>query len=135
MLMLHFAARLRQKPSADPEARPGLGLVLPFAVMTAAALVLPWMIFPSAVKLWPALWPMLLGGLGFLVLRRWGGVLPQVPEGDVLIFAERGAARIGPPLAGRASRIEATLRAWPSAGLALLGIAVMLGLAMAMAKP
>lgn len=135
MLMLHFATRLREGLAENAEARAGLGLVLPFAVMVAAALFLPWMLYPSAVKLWPALWPVLLGGLGFLALRRWGGMLPQPPEGDVLVFAERGAARIGPPLAERASRIETTLRAWPSAGLALLGIAVTLGLAMAMATP
>ncbi|MBX9752740.1 MAG: hypothetical protein K5Q68_24335 [Roseococcus sp.] len=132
MLMLHFAARLRAGPAEAAESRATPGLILPFAVMVAAALVLPWMLYPASVKLWPALWPVLLGGLFFLALRRWGARLPSPPEGDLLIFAERGAARIAPPLAERASRIEATLRAWPSAGLALLGIAVALGLAMAM---
>jgi formate hydrogenlyase subunit 3/multisubunit Na+/H+ antiporter MnhD subunit len=135
MLMLHFAARLRAGLADSAEARAGLGLVLPFAVMVAAALVLPWLLYPGAVKLWPALWPVLLGALLFLALRRWGTRLPQPPEGDLLVFAERGAARIAPPLAERASAIEATLRAWPSAGLALLGIGVTLGLAMAWAVP
>jgi hypothetical protein len=135
MLMLHFAARLRAGLAGSPDSRAGLGLILPFAVMVAAALILPWMLYPGAVKLWPALWPVLLGALFFLAQRRWSARLPQPPEGDLLVFAERGAARIAPPLAERASAIEATLRAWPSAGLALLGIGVTLGLAMAWAAP
>ena len=130
LLMLHFAARLRANLNEAPEARAGLVLVLPFAVMLAAALALPWMLYPAPVKLWPGLWPVLLGGLLFLGLRRWGSRLPTPPEGDLLVFAERGAARIAPPLAARASRVEAALRAWPSAGLSLLGIALLLGLAM-----
>lgn len=135
MLMLHFATRLRAGMAKAPDARATLGLILPFAIMVAAGLTLPWMLYPAPVKLRPALWPVLLGALCFLALRRWGGLLPQPPEGDLLIFAERGAARFAPPLAERAGRIEATLRAWPSAGLALLGIAVALGFAMAMAAP
>ena len=135
LLMLHFAARLRAGMAAAPDARAGLGLILPFAVMLAAALILPWMLYPAAVKFWPALWPVLLGLVLFLALRRWGGLLPRPPEGDVLVFAEAAASRIAPPLAERASRIEAVLRAWPSAGLALLGIAVTLGLVMLAAAP
>jgi formate hydrogenlyase subunit 3/multisubunit Na+/H+ antiporter MnhD subunit len=133
MLMLHFAARLRAGLAEAPGARAPLGLIAPFAVMTAAALLLPWWLYPAPVKFWPALWPVLLGALGFLALRASGGRLPRWPEGDVLVFAERTAKRLAPPLAERAGRIEATLRAWPSAGLALLGLAVVLGLAMALA--
>ncbi len=133
MLMLHFAARLRGGFAEAPEARALPRLVLPFAAITAAALLLPWLLYPAPVKFWPALWPVLLGGLGFIALRAWGARLPRLPEGDLLIFAERAATRHAPPLAVRAARIEAALRAWPSAGLALLGLAVLLGLAMAVA--
>ncbi|UPY38268.1 proton-conducting transporter membrane subunit [Sediminicoccus sp. KRV36] len=137
MLMLHFAGRLRLGMASAPEARAAAGLILPWAVMTAAALTLPWVLAPAGMsdKFWPALWPVLLGiGLA-LALRRWGSLLPRPPEGDLLVFAERGASRLAPPLTERASRIEAVLRAWPSAGLALLGIAVLLGLVMAGAAP
>ncbi len=133
MLMLHFAAQLRTGLAEAAEARPPSGLAWPFAGMVLAALALPWMLYPASVTFWPALWPVLLGALGFSALRRWGRRLPRLPEGDVLVFAERGVARIAPPLAERASRIEAVLRGWPGAGLALLGIAVTLGLAMALA--
>ena len=133
--MLHFTARLRASLATEARARAGHGLVLPFALMTVAALVLPWMLAPAGVeiKFWPALWPVLLGGALFLALHRWGGLLPHPPEGNLLVFAERGAARLAMPLAERASRIEAALRAWPSAGLALLGIALLLILVMAAA--
>lgn len=135
MLMLHFATRLRAGLAADAGARAAPGLVAPFALMVAAALILPWMLAPAAVaiKLWPALWPVLLGLVLALALHRWGARLPHPPEGDVLVFAERAAARLAPPLAERASQVEATLRAWPSAGLALLGIGLALMLAMAVA--
>lgn len=133
MLMLHFAARLRAGFAETHEARAGFGLILPFAVMTAAALLLPWWLYPAPVKLWPALWPVLLGALGFLALRAFAARLPRPPEGDLLVFAERAATRIAPPLAARAARIESRLRAWPSAGLALLGLLLALTLAMALA--
>lgn len=133
MLMLHFAARLRGGSAPAPEASAPLGLILPFAGMTAAALLLPWWLYPAPVKFWPALWPVLLGALGFLALRAVDARLPRPPEGDVLVFAERAATRLVPPLAARAARIETALRAWPSAGLALLGLAVLLGLTMALA--
>lgn len=131
MLMLHFAARLRAGFAEAGEAR--AGLILPFALMTAAALLLPWWLYPAPVKVWPALWPVLLGGLGFLALRALDARLPRPPEGDLVVFPERAATRIGPPLAARAARIEARLRAWPSAGLALLALFLALILAMALA--
>ncbi|WP_431302850.1 proton-conducting transporter membrane subunit [Sediminicoccus sp. BL-A-41-H5] len=133
MLMLHFAARLRAGFAESSEARAGLGLILPFAVMTAAALLLPWWLYAAPVNLWPALWPVLLGALGFLALRAFEARLPRPPEGDLLVFAEAAASRIAPPLAARAARIESRLRAWPSAGLALLGLLLALILAMALA--
>ncbi len=133
MLMLHFAARLRAGLAEAPEAQAGPGLILPFALMAAAALLLPWWLYPAPVKLWPALWPVLLGALGFLALRAMQPRLPRPPEGDLLVFAEGAAMRVAPPLAARAAHVEAVLRAWPSAGLALLGLAILLGLAMAVA--
>lgn len=146
LLMLHFAARLKHKAAEAPDAMAGRGLILPWLVMTLAAVLLPWLLFvPSgagawsdvmeAAKLWAALWPVLLGGVLALALRRWGALLPAPPEGDVLILAERGFSRAAGPLGDAADRIETRLRAWPSAGLALLLIALTLGAAMWAAAP
>ncbi len=140
MLMLHFAGRLRVVALAEAPGQAPAGLALPFGVMVLAAVALPWVLYPgdiaealSAKALWGAAWPVALGALGALALRRWGDALPRPPQGDVLVFAERGFAAAAGPLALAADRVERRLRTWPSAGLALLGIAVVLGVAMVMA--
>ncbi len=137
MLMLHFARQLQVRAAPTPDAFAPLGLTIPWVTMTLAALLLPWWLYPGdaldATKFWPALWPVLLGVAFFLALRRWGEALPRPPEGDVLIYAARGFGRIAPPLAERANGIEAWLRTWPGAGLALLMLLVVLGGAMFLA--
>ena len=135
MLMLHFLARLRLGPPTEGQAP--RGMLLTWMGMTAAAVILPWVLFGATgaalPKFWPALWPVLLGAALAAGLQRWGARLPCPPEGDVLVFAERGFRRAGPPLGEAMARTERTLRAWPSAGLALLAIAITLGVAMALA--
>jgi formate hydrogenlyase subunit 3/multisubunit Na+/H+ antiporter MnhD subunit len=140
MLMLHCARRMQALARAQAPGRAPPGLVLPFAATALAGLLLPWALYPgeiadalTAKALLSAIWPLALGGLGALALRRWGRALPDIPPGDVLVFAERGFAAAAGPAALAADRVERRLRLWPSAGMALLGLMVVLGLAMALA--
>ncbi len=131
LLMLHFVRRLDF--AAEAAARPGRALALPWLAMAAAALLLPWAVFPGP---WPgmgaalaALPPVLAGAAVLPLLARWGARLPEPPPGDILALApalRRAAGRAAAALA----RAEAGLRGWPAAGLALL--AVMLGLGVAL---
>ena len=139
-LMLHFAGRLRACVAAEAEGTAGPALVIPWLGLTAAAVLIPWALYPgdlayalSPPAFWGGLWPILLGAAIALALRRI--TLPAIPEGDVLLPAERGFARLAPPIAEAAGRIERQLRTWPSAGLAMLLIAIALGAAMALAGP
>jgi hypothetical protein len=74
--------------------------------------------------------PVLLGAALAWPWRHLADRVPELPEGDVLALARRGAA---PREArGRALlRFETAFRPWPAAGLSLL--AVVLGLLAAMA--
>ena len=131
MLMLHFAARLKAEAaeSDDGGALPW-PLILPWLGMTAAAVLLPWALFVplgagsfaevfGTAKMWGALWPVLLGaGLAYALLQ--AKALPTPPEGDVLVLAERGFARLTPPINRLADRLDARLRTWPSGALMLL---------------
>jgi hypothetical protein len=67
----------------------------------------------------------LLGGALAALLRRWGDRLPEVPEGDVLVFVER-AAHAGPALGAPLARAEIVLQRWPVAGVALLALMLVL---------
>jgi hypothetical protein len=138
LLMLHACARLAAK--ADPAARPPRLLRAAWLGLAAAALLLPWALYaplglgdpwatlaPSALA--KALAPVLLGAGLALALRRWGGRLPRVPEGDLLLPAERLARRAA-PLGALLLRAEAALRALPAAGIALLLVAAALLLAL-----
>lgn len=136
LLMLHFVRRLATTLAADRAARAPAGLLLPWLVMATGAVVLPWALYPGDVSdvldakgLWAGLWPVLVGGALFAALGRWHSRLPAIPEGDVLLPAQR-AVRRAAPLGGLVARCEAPLRAWPAAGLALLALAVLFGAAM-----
>jgi formate hydrogenlyase subunit 3/multisubunit Na+/H+ antiporter MnhD subunit len=136
LLMLHFTRRLAAGLAQDATARPPAGMLLPWLALAAAALLLPWLLFPAALgevltphALAKALWPVLLGALALLALRRWGGGLPVVPGGDIIHLARR-LLRAAAPLGDGLARGEALLRAWPAAGLALLLLTGALGLAM-----
>ncbi|BDG70732.1 complex I subunit 5 family protein [Roseomonas fluvialis] len=135
LLMLHFVRRLSFAP--DAVARSPRPVLLPWLALAAASVLLPWMLFPGALAevlapgaLLKALVPVLAGAALVLVLARWGGLLPEPPQGDIIVLARhlRGvAARTGDTLA----RAEAVLRAWPVAGLALLLLTLLLGVALA----
>ncbi len=140
LLMLHFLRRLAASAAPNPADSAPLGLALPWWLMLAAALVIPWALAPFAGlghwshallsslapdELWNALWPMLLGVILFLALWRWGERLPQVPEGDLLAIAN-GAGRGVLALGAGLERADGALRQWPIAGISLLALALCL---------
>jgi len=136
VLMLHFVRLVSGTLANDAAARPTAGLLLPWLALAVASQALPWAMYPGdsidalgGEAFWAGLWPVLVGSALFLALRRWGDQLPAIPEGDVLLAAERGLRRAA-PLGALVARCEAPLRAWPAAGLALLGLAVLFGAAM-----
>jgi formate hydrogenlyase subunit 3/multisubunit Na+/H+ antiporter MnhD subunit len=153
LLMLHFLRRLDRlgtqpvQQDAGPAlagpvsgatvaaARPAPMLLLPWLGLATAAVFLPWALYAplglgdpwNALSKDPvaALWPLLLGAALAAALARWGHRLGTVPEGDLLLLAGK-AGRIGDAAGAAVGRVEAALRAWPAAGLALLAIIVAL---------
>ncbi|MDN3568979.1 complex I subunit 5 family protein [Paeniroseomonas aquatica] len=133
LLMLHFTRRLAAVRPAAARSVPILAPVLLAAWlgMAAAALLLPWALYrplglgnPWDVlgkDLAMALWPVLAGALLAIALARWGGRLPRVPEGDLLVLTGR-AGGLGEAIGAAVARLEAALRAWPVAGMALLAL-------------
>jgi hypothetical protein len=139
VLMLHFLHRLMSSAALDPEATAPAGLAAPWLALALAAVAIPWAIFLTAgigtlddalapAALWKALWPVLLGAMLSVGLRRWGHRLPRVPEGDLVVMAER-AARTSLPFGDAMERADMVLRQWPVAGLSLLTLMVILGAA------
>ncbi|MEN0072877.1 MAG: complex I subunit 5 family protein [Paracraurococcus sp.] len=137
VLMLHFIRRLAAMRGAS---RPTpLLLLLVWLGMAGAALLLPWMLYrPLGLgDPWTALgkdagaalWPVLAGAAIAAALARWGGRLPVVPEGDLLVLTDR-ARRAGYAFAAAVGRLEAALRPWPAAGLALLVLVLALAVTM-----
>lgn len=133
LLMLHFMRRLAAVEAAT--ARPAPILLLAWLGLAGAALLLPWTLYgplgfddpwaalgKDAVA---ALWPVMAGAVLAAALARWGGRLPQVPEGDLLVLAGR-TGRLGDAAGAAVARLEARLRAWPAAGLALLALVLAL---------
>ncbi len=83
----------------------------------------------APAALWKVLWPVLLGGVLAVGLRRWGHRLPRIPEGDVVVASgvvARAAAACGAVL----ERADGLLRQWAIASLSLLMVAILLALAM-----
>ena len=137
LLMLHFLHRLRAIEVRDSKPAEPIGLVLPWLTMALAAVVVPWMLYftdgmgslsgaVSPKTLWAALWPILIGGLLALGLRRWAKLLPDVPEGDIVVAGEK-AARTTVALGAALESADRFLRRWPVACLSLLGVAIILG--------
>lgn len=160
LLILRFLFLLLRHRSQDEAARPGLALVLPFAALALAALVLPWLLFPRLAgqsiayaiapeALWAALWPILLAvaiAAGALRLRRQP---VQIPLGDIVILAEAAVGRIAGVwrrgmeqrsfaydwsglmrLTFPIARLERAMMSWYIGGTAVLIVAVLLGLAL-----
>lgn len=134
MLMTHFLLRLvATAPDRDK------GGTLPWLVVAAAAVAVPWavamakgLITPAGVlapdALWKAAWPVLAGAAVALALHRLR--LPRVPAGDVVALALRFGPRVrawGEAL----ERADGAMRQWPVAGVALLALALLLGATLA----
>ena len=137
--MLHFLQCLGTIAAKDAQGVQARTLALPWLALIALGLALPWLLLTpvtgldvaaalAPAALWKASWPILLGGLAFLALRRLS--LPSVPEGDIVVCAERTAPRLA-TVGVLAERLELGLASWPVAGRALLLLA--LGLAAAFA--
>ena len=140
LLMLHFLHRLRSTAAPQPETAPPPGLALPWLATAFAAVAVPWALFLAAgigtlaealapAALWAALWPVLLGAVLFVGLRRFGDRLPYVPEGDLVVAIE-SSGRWGAAWGEWFERADGVLRRWPVAGLSLLALLMILGAAM-----
>ena len=137
LLMLHFLRRLAQTvPRGMPTAR--AGLAWPWVVAAAAAVAVPWALYPSVAggslldaiapgALWKALWPVLVGGLLAVALWRWGNRLSRVPPGDVGVAGETAALRAAARSGAAIERADGRLRQWSMASLALLLLVIILG--------
>ncbi len=136
LLMVHFLHRVAANPAPEAVASAAPGLVWPWWVMCLAALVLPWVLAPLGrlgpwsdtlgwAALWGGLWPVLIGAVLALGLRRWGERLPKVPEGDLVVLFSN-AGRVAAALGDALERADGWLRRWPVAGVLLLVLALVL---------
>jgi multicomponent Na+:H+ antiporter subunit A len=138
VLVLHFIHRLRREAEDIPAAVAPAGLVVPWALLSAAAIAVPWAMFlavpagtidnPLAPRaLWAASVPLFAGVAVAWALDRWAsGRLPRIPQGDIAVGIEpalRVAARAGDFVQG----LDGAARAWVAAGLALAAITVVFG--------
>ena len=139
LLMLHFLHRLRLASTPDPEASAPAELARPWLALAFAAVAVPWAFFLAMgvgslaeafapTDLWKGLWPVLLGAVLALGLRRFGHRLPSIPEGDVVVVGER-LSRASVAFGASLERGEGVLRQWPVAGISLLALTVILGAA------
>jgi len=140
LLMLHFLRRLIQTSPRASEAAPPASFTWPWLIMAFAAVMVPWMLYPTAESgallealapgtLWAALWPVLIGGILAVGLWRWEHRLPRVPEGDVVMVGE-AAIRAIIPWGEAIERADSWLRQWAVASLSLLTLVIILGAAM-----
>ena len=128
--MLHFLHRLLAGASRDSQMPAPIGLTLPFLTIAFASIAIPSMLYPRILdgsvsdalapkELWAALWPVLLGGVLFIALRRWGYLLPRVPEGDVLVLGERSNV-VAHELGATMEHLNRGLSQWPVASVLLV---------------
>lgn len=140
LLMLHFVLRLRATRPNDARAVAPAGLLVPWLATAVAGLGLPWLLAGAFVRVtasdvfapgdfWSAAWPILLG-VGLLgVLGRFGHALPGVPEGDIVVLGAP-AARAARVCADALEDADGRLREWPTAGVSLLTLVILLCAAM-----
>lgn len=137
MLMLHFIAVMLRETAGRPDAAAPQGEVAPLLAVAIASLAIPWWLYPALsgeplasvwaiVSLWKLVWPMLLGAVVFALAGRFEGLAGRVPEGDILVLAERQAPRFA-RLPAAIERLDGGLRRWPVAGLVLVGLVILLG--------
>jgi len=137
MLMVHLLLILRRDSAGNPVASPPLGQLVPWLVVAAASLVIPWSLYPAVSgetiaylvqpeALWKVTWPLLLGAGAMLLLDRWPRRLGAIPEGDIVVLAQAGQPLLR-KLSNRIGEIDIHLRRWPMAGLGLIVLAILLG--------
>ncbi|CAH1666522.1 Formate hydrogenlyase subunit 3/Multisubunit Na+/H+ antiporter, MnhD subunit [Hyphomicrobiales bacterium] len=137
LLMLHFLLIVRNNDAGNPAASPPLGQLVPWLIVWAASLVIPWSLYPvvsgetiasllQPEALWKVVWPMLIGGAAFLLIRRMPQRLGAIPEGDIVVLAQAGSPLVD-RLSDRVGEIDVHLRRWPMAGLGLIALAILLG--------
>ncbi|WP_332684318.1 complex I subunit 5 family protein [Bosea sp. (in: a-proteobacteria)] len=140
LLMLHFLITVLRDARQNPEASAPPGQMLPWLVVAAASLVIPWSLYPAvsgepvqslfqAEALWKLLWPMAAGALAMLLVTRLPKLQGALPEGDIVVLAKAGGPALDRLILG-IQLADVALRRWPVAGLSLLLIAVLLGGAM-----
>jgi formate hydrogenlyase subunit 3/multisubunit Na+/H+ antiporter MnhD subunit len=140
LLMLHFLGCLVPTAAPDAQGTAPARLVLPWLATALAAVAVPWTLYLTIgsgtlsealapAELWTALWPVLVGGVLAVGLRRWGNRLPRIPEGDVVVVAN-GASGVADASGDALERLDVLLRQWPVAGLTLLALAILVGAAM-----
>ena len=140
LLMLHFVGCLRTMPPGASNASPPLRQWAPWLGMALAAVVVPWGLFLAVplgtlgaalapYALWSAAWPVLVGIVLAVALARWGGILPRVALGDVVVPLA-AAARRASATAVVFVRLDDTLRGWSAAGISLLLVIAAFGAAM-----
>jgi NADH:ubiquinone oxidoreductase subunit 5 (subunit L)/multisubunit Na+/H+ antiporter MnhA subunit len=140
LLMLHFLHRLVLTAGRDPVEAAAARLVAPWLAMAVASITVPWILYPFAgigslsdalapAALWKVLWPVLLGGVLAVGLRRWGHRLPRIPEGDV-VAASGVVARAAIASGAALERADSLLRQWAIASLLLLMLAILRATAM-----
>lgn len=136
LLMLHFIATVARDARENAEASAPPGQTLPWLVVVAASLLIPWSLYPAiagepvqallqAEALWKLLWPMAVGALAMLIVIRLPKLRGAVPEGDIVVLAEAGGPTLGRLVLG-IQQADAVLRRWQAGGLALLIIVTLL---------
>jgi multicomponent Na+:H+ antiporter subunit A len=136
LLMLHFLRRLVATTAQDAQTA-AARLTLPWLAMAFASVAVPWALYLTVIggtvadalapaALWSALWPVLLGGALAVGLWGWGGSLPEVPEGDVVVLVAEDAKGLARAMGSMLERLDGMLRQWPAAGVSLLAVAVVL---------
>jgi formate hydrogenlyase subunit 3/multisubunit Na+/H+ antiporter MnhD subunit len=135
-LMLLFVMRLARSHPAE-QGGESRGRLWSWGAMAVSALLIPWLMFPAIgspaealepAKLWDAVWPMLIGAVAAAGLWAVHDRLPRIPAGDIVV-AEEAAFRASLSVGPMFERGDRGLREWPTAGLALLMVALALAAA------
>ncbi|CAH1659190.1 complex I subunit 5 family protein [Chelatococcus asaccharovorans] len=137
LLMLHFLITVAGDMKRDPGSRAPLGQIGPWLVVALASLVIPWSLYPGLTgepltslltpeALWKVTWPMLLGGVAMLIVRRLPWLSGSIPEGDIVVLAEAGEPAVRRVVTG-ITLADDHLRRWSTAGLWLIGLVVLFG--------
>ena len=138
LLMFHFLNRLSSMTHSEDGESPSIRLIVPWLGLVVAAIAVPWATFslvgisswndvvaPSA--LWKVSWPLLVGGLLAIVVRRWGRHLPAIPSGDIVALSER-VTNMAATLGAGCERLDGLLRQWQIAGTLLVSAIILLAI-------